>query len=86
MSRLVALAEYFFLTALNTQDIKAAEAKKDWKGQRATRIQQLSDAVAATQNEINNIDLELAKYEDEELMDEEKNHVFGLIRSKRNAE
>nr|XP_036586662.1 Nuclear GTPase SLIP-GC 3 [Colletotrichum truncatum]KAF6797219.1 Nuclear GTPase SLIP-GC 3 [Colletotrichum truncatum] len=61
------------------QDIRAAEAKKDWKGPRARKVQQLSDAVAATQRQLDDINLDLADFEDaDDLSEEERNLIIDL--------
>ncbi|OHW99019.1 hypothetical protein CSPAE12_02220 [Colletotrichum incanum] len=49
------------IVCTKSDDIRAEEAKKDWKGMRAARIQLLSDAVASTQGQIDEISLELAE-------------------------
>ncbi|KAK1989740.1 hypothetical protein LX36DRAFT_594126 [Colletotrichum falcatum] len=59
------------IVCTKSDDIRAAEAKKDWKGERARRIQELSDEVARTQGQIDEANLSLAELEDEELTDQE---------------
>ncbi|KAK1975437.1 hypothetical protein LZ30DRAFT_605612 [Colletotrichum cereale] len=59
------------IVCTKSDDIRAGEAKKDWKDARATRIQELSDEVARTQSQIDDASLSLAELEDEELTDQE---------------
>ncbi|GKT94358.1 tat pathway signal sequence [Colletotrichum tofieldiae] len=66
------------IVCTKSDDIRAEEAKKDWKGPRAARIQQLSDAVASTQGQIDEKSLELAELEDVELTDEDKDEELKL--------
>ncbi|OHF03901.1 hypothetical protein CORC01_00763 [Colletotrichum orchidophilum] len=61
-----------------SNDIRATEAKKDWKGQHAKRIQQLSDAVTTTQIQIDEKNLQLADYEDDELTEKEKDEWIKI--------
>ncbi|KAI8242740.1 hypothetical protein K4K53_003544 [Colletotrichum sp. SAR 10_77] len=67
-------------------DIQAPEAKKDWKGQRAKRIQQLSDEVTTARGEIDEIKRFLDEYDDEDLTEEEKDEVYELNRELRKTE
>ncbi|GKT70745.1 tat pathway signal sequence [Colletotrichum tofieldiae] len=66
------------IVCTKSDDIRAEEAKKDWKGPRAAQIQQLSDAVASTQGQIDEKSLELAELEDVELTDEDKDEELKL--------
>ncbi|KAL0931975.1 Nuclear GTPase SLIP-GC 3 [Colletotrichum truncatum] len=67
------------IVCTKSDDIRAAEAKKDWKGPRARKVQQLSDAVAATQRQLDDINLDLADFEDaDDLSEEERNLIIDL--------
>ncbi|KAK2045699.1 hypothetical protein LZ31DRAFT_540968 [Colletotrichum somersetense] len=59
------------IVCTKSDDIRAEEAKKDWKGLRAGHIQELSNEVARTQGQIDEAKLGLAELEDEELTDQE---------------
>ncbi|KAH0425848.1 hypothetical protein CcaCcLH18_10717 [Colletotrichum camelliae] len=74
------------IVCTRSDDIQAAEAKKDWKGQRAKRIQQLSDEVATARGEIDEIKRFLDEYDDEDLAEEEKDEVYDLNRNLRKTE
>ncbi|KAI8182578.1 hypothetical protein K4K51_000851 [Colletotrichum sp. SAR 10_75] len=67
-------------------DIQAPEAKKDWKGQRAKRIQQLSDEVTTARGKIDETKRFLDEYDDEDLTEEEKDEVYELNRELRKTE
>ncbi|KAK2054164.1 hypothetical protein LY76DRAFT_523077, partial [Colletotrichum caudatum] len=68
-----------------SDDIRAEEAKKDWKGLRARRIQELSSEVARTQGQTDEAKLSLAELEDEELTDQDDIEL-GLSRRLRKLE
>ncbi|GJC81467.1 nuclear GTPase SLIP-GC [Colletotrichum liriopes] len=68
------------IVCTKSDDIRAEEAKKDWKGARAKRIQELSDGVSGTQCQIDDTNLELAEFEDVELTEEEKDEELELNR------
>ncbi|WDK22112.1 hypothetical protein CGRA01v4_13402 [Colletotrichum graminicola] len=59
------------IVCTKSDDIRAEEAIKDWKGPRARRIQELSNEVARTQGQIDEANLSLAELEDDELTDQE---------------
>lgn len=74
------------LLILNAQDIQASEAKNDWKGQPAKRIQQLSAEVATARGQIDEIKRLLDEYDDEDLTQEEEDEVYDLHRDLRREE
>ncbi|KAK1566032.1 uncharacterized protein LY79DRAFT_529529, partial [Colletotrichum navitas] len=59
------------IVCTKSDDIRAEEAIKDWKGLRARRIKELSNEVARTQGQIDEANLSLAELEDDELTDQE---------------
>ncbi|KAI8301025.1 hypothetical protein K4K61_009245 [Colletotrichum sp. SAR11_59] len=67
-------------------DIQASEAKNDWKGQRAKRIQQLSAEVATARGQIDEIKRLLDEYDDEDLTKEEEDEMYDLHRDLRKKE
>ncbi|KAF6831532.1 Nuclear GTPase SLIP-GC 3 [Colletotrichum plurivorum] len=71
------------IVCTRSDDIRAEEAIKDWGGRRAKRIQQLNNAVAASQRELNDIDLNLAEFDDGVLSDEDKDECMELSRQRR---
>lgn len=65
------------------QDIRAEEAKKDWKDRRAEDIQRLIDAVARDRLDFENAEAEIAEFAehaDDDLLEEEKQHELQLHR------
>ncbi|KAF6826582.1 Nuclear GTPase SLIP-GC 3 [Colletotrichum musicola] len=71
------------IVCTRSDDIRAEEAIKDWGGRRAKRIQQLNNAVAASQRELDDIDLNLAEFDDGVLSDEDKDEYMELSRQRR---
>ncbi|KAJ0313980.1 hypothetical protein Brms1b_007305 [Colletotrichum noveboracense] len=70
-----------------SDDIQASEAKNDWKGQRAKRIQQLSAEVATARGQIDDIKRLLDECDDEDLTKEEEDEVLKtFLVETRNAE
>jgi hypothetical protein len=70
---------------INFQDIRAEEAKKDWKGERAEDIQRLIDAVARDRLDLENVEAQLAEYADDDLSEGEKHYERELYRRSRKA-
>jgi len=71
---------------IDFQDIRAEEAKKDWKDKRAEDIQQLIDAAARDRLELENIEAEVADYAaDDDLSEGEKDNERELYRRARRA-
>jgi hypothetical protein len=68
----------------SSQDIKAQEAQKDWKGQKAKEIQQKLDIIAHEESEIDYIECEVSEFDDidhDELSDGER-HELNVLHSK----
>ncbi|KAF3809574.1 hypothetical protein GCG54_00012860 [Colletotrichum gloeosporioides] len=74
------------IVCTRSDDIQASEAKNDWKGQRAKRIQQLSAEVATARGQIDEIKRLLDEYDDEDLTEEEEDEVYDLHRDLRKEE
>jgi hypothetical protein len=66
----------------NNQDIRAEEAKKDWRGERATRIQELIAAVNLAERSLTDMRERLAELEDfgDDLFDGEDVEKIRLYR------
>ncbi|CAI0647909.1 unnamed protein product, partial [Colletotrichum noveboracense] len=71
------------IVCTRSDDIQASEAKNDWKGQRAKRIQQLSAEVATARGQIDDIKRLLDECDDEDLTKEEEDEVYDLHRDLR---
>ncbi|KAJ0381938.1 hypothetical protein COL922a_013543 [Colletotrichum nupharicola] len=71
------------IVCTRSDDIQASEAKNDWKGQRAKRIQQPSAEVATARGQIDDIKRLLDEYDDEDLTKEEDDEVYDLHRDLR---
>lgn len=68
------------------QDIQAEEAIRDWRGERARRIQQFMDAIATNRRDMENIQADLADYAaDGDLSEGEAKKLFALNRSSEQA-
>ena len=52
---------------MNFQNVRAEEAKNDWKGQKAKDIQHLIDMVTKSREDFNEIETKLAEYDDDVL-------------------
>ncbi|KAL3290649.1 tat pathway signal sequence [Colletotrichum asianum] len=74
------------IVCTRSDDIQASEAKNDWKGQRAKRIQQLSAEVATARGQIDEIKRLLDEYDDEDLTKEEEDEMYDLHRDLRKKE
>ncbi|KAK1850355.1 Nuclear GTPase SLIP-GC 3 [Colletotrichum chrysophilum] len=74
------------IVCTRSDDIQASEAKNDWKGQRAKRIQQLSAEVATARGQIDGIKRLLDEYDDEDLTKEEEDEMYDLHRDLRKEE
>ena len=72
---------------INFQDIRAEEAKNDWKGKRAKDIQTLIDVVTKSREDFNEFEMLLAEYDDDVLSDggDDSKHVQDLYRRHRKA-
>jgi hypothetical protein len=70
------------LTKLNAiQDIQAEEAKRDWHGQEAMRIQRLIDGVATDTRDETEIQADVNAYgDDDDLSEEEFEELHALTR------
>lgn len=70
-----------------TQDIKAEEAIKDWKGEKARTIKQKSNDAEHARLRIRDIERELEDYDayDDEMSDGERNEQMCLYRNLKKA-
>lgn len=70
-----------------SDDIRAEEAKNDWKGQRAKDIQHLIDVVTKSQEDFNEVETQLAEYDDDVLSEggDDPKQVQDLYRRSRKA-
>jgi hypothetical protein len=75
-----AIADKF--TKLNAiQDIQAEEAKRDWHGQEAVKIQRLIDSVATDTRDETEIQADVNAYgDDDDLSEEEFEELHALTR------
>ncbi|PMD51050.1 uncharacterized protein K444DRAFT_543887 [Hyaloscypha bicolor E] len=70
-----------------SDDIRAEEAKNDWKGQRAKDIQILIDVVTKCREDFNEVETQLAEYDDDVLSEggDDPKRVQDLYRRSRKA-
>ncbi|KAI1074413.1 hypothetical protein F5B20DRAFT_586300 [Whalleya microplaca] len=70
-----------------SDDIKAEEAKKDWKGQKARDVQQMIDDIGRSQRDVDTLESDLVEFDqiDGDFTKEDRDEHIGLIRSLRKA-
>ncbi|KAI5461911.1 hypothetical protein BGZ63DRAFT_423233 [Mariannaea sp. PMI_226] len=67
-----------------SDDIEADEAKRDWRGGKARKIETLQDVIAESEESKSKNDAEIAEYElDDELLAEEQEYLFSLHKTQR---